>query len=233
MPTNGIVIAIDGPASSGKGTVAKNVARTLGYAYIDTGAMYRSVALLAIEQGLAFSNAESISSLATHMDFRFHWNGNELRVEVRTRGEEWNDVTTALRAEEVGRGASDVATIPGVRAALLGLQRNLAAAGGVVMDGRDIGSVVLPNADLKVFLDANIVARAKRRHQELAQRGEMVAYDTVLEEISSRDAQDTQRHAAPLAHAEDAMYLDTTHMSAQMAAERLVTIARKLALELT
>jgi len=233
MPTNGIVIAIDGPASSGKGTVAKNVARTLGYAYIDTGAMYRSVALLAIEQGLEFSNAEAVSALATHMDFRFHWNGNELRVEVRAHGGEWKNVTAALRAEDVGSGASDVAIIPGVRAALLGLQRNLAAEGGVVMDGRDIGSVVLPDADLKVFLDASLAARAKRRHQELVQRGEMVAYETVLTEISSRDRQDTQRQTAPLAHAEDAMYLDTTNMSAQMAAERLVTIARKLALELT
>lgn len=219
-----ICIAIDGPASSGKGTVARMVAQALDYAYIDSGAMYRTVALLATEAGIDTKDADALERVASGVDFDFRWDGDELKIVADGR-----DVSSDIRLEHVGRGASDVAVLPAVRSALLGRQRALAARGGVVMDGRDIGTVVLPDAELKVFLDASVEERATRRFRELQQRAAPVEYESLIEDIRSRDAQDRGRATAPLVQADDAVYLDTTQMSPAQAAEKIVDIARSRA----
>ena len=218
-----LTIAIDGPASSGKGTVARLVARDLGYAYIDTGAMYRAVALVALERGVPLSDGPAVAAQVSGLDFRFSWDGTALRLALGDR-----DVTTAIRAEDVGRGASDVAVHPAVRAALLDRQRALARSGGVVMDGRDIGTVVLPDAQIKIFLDAAPDERARRRHRELVARGVPSDYDTVLREIIARDVQDSTRAAAPLKPAPDAHRLDSTDHTADSMAARIVRMARQM-----
>ena len=223
MPRS-ITIAIDGPASSGKGTVARTVARRLNYAYIDTGAMYRSVALAAQRRGLDLAHADELGQLTTTLEFQFRWSDSGLRIIVN--GEDWSD---AIRTETVGKGASDVAVHAPVRAALLERQRALAREGGIVMDGRDIGSVVLPDADLKIFLDASVDERARRRHAELVARGLDVSLDTIRNEVSERDHQDRTRAEAPLIQTEDAVYLDTTAMSAEASAEQIVQMVSDLA----
>ena len=223
MPRS-ITIAIDGPASSGKGTVARTVAKRLDYAYIDTGAMYRSVALAAQRRGLDLAHAEELGELTATLEFQFRWADGGLRVIVN--GEDWSD---AIRTETVGKGASDVAVHAPVRAALLERQRALAREGGIVMDGRDIGSVVLPDADLKIYLDASVDERARRRHAELVARGLDVNLDTIRHEVSERDHQDRTRTEAPLIQTEDAVYLDTTAMSAEASAEKIVQMASNMA----
>jgi cytidylate kinase len=220
----GIRIAIDGPASSGKGTVARMVAQALDYAYIDSGAMYRTVALLASEAEIDLTDADALEELACSLAFDFQWDGADLHIIVNGR-----DVSSAIRLEHIGRGASDVAILPQVRSALLGRQRALAAAGSVVMDGRDIGTVVLPEAELKVFLDASVEERATRRYRELQQRSAAIEYDRLIEEIRSRDEQDRGRETAPLKQANDAVYMDTTQLSPAQAASQIVEIARRRA----
>jgi cytidylate kinase len=219
--TRRINIAIDGPASSGKGTVAREVARALGYAYVDTGAIYRAVAFAADAAGVPWSDEERVAALARALPLRFSWAEARLRVMLGD-----DDVTDAIRAEHVGRGASAVAVLPAVRAALLDLQRGLAAHGGVVMDGRDIGTVILPGAELKVFLDAAPAERARRRTLELRARGEPADEGTVLREIVARDAQDSGRATAPLRAADDAIHVDTTALSAAEAREAVLALAR-------
>jgi len=200
-----LAIAIDGPASSGKGTVARTVARTLGYAYIDTGAMYRAVALRAQEEGIDLGDGARLGALAASIDFRFRWDGEQLQILDGER-----DLSREIRTETVGRGASAVAVLPAVRAALLGRQRALGADGGVVMDGRDIGTVVLPDAGLKIFLDAAPSERARRRHAELVLKDPGLTYEVVLADLIARDKQDSQRAAAPLRRAEGARLVDST-----------------------
>ena len=217
-----IAVAIDGPGSSGKGTVARDVARALGFAYVDTGAMYRAVALFSQRAGVHWADGIRVAGVAQALEFRFDWNGAALRVFV---GRE--DVTSAIRTAEMGSGASRVSAHPEVRAALLGLQRALAAAGGVVMDGRDIGTVVLPTAELKVYLDAALDERARRRHTELAVAHPELSIDEVRTALADRDRRDTQRAVAPLRRAPDAVYLDTTGLSATDAANRIVALARE------
>ncbi len=212
-----LVIAVDGPASSGKGTVARGVARALGYQYVDTGAMYRAVALTAEKRGVSWEDGPALAALAAGLDFRFSWDGDVLRVEVDGR-----DLTSALRREGFGRGASAVSALPEVRAALLARQRDLGRQGGVVMDGRDIGTVVLPDADLKVYLDADLEERALRRHEELLRRGTVVSYQEVLDALAARDAQDRERPVAPLRQADDAVYLDTTRLSIRQAIDAVL-----------
>ena len=218
-----ITIAIDGPASSGKGTVARLVAQTLGYAYIDSGSMYRAVAFCAQSDGVSWDNEIKLAEMTKKIDFAFQWTGSVLRL--RVNGE---DVTEELRDEEIGNGASRVALHPMVRSVLLEQQRAMASRGGVVMDGRDIGSVVLPEADLKIYLDASASERARRRTHELNMRGVVVEYATVEREILKRDEQDKNREIAPLIQVEDAAYLDTTRRTAQQAAAEIVQMAMKL-----
>lgn len=217
-----ITIAVDGPASSGKGTVARGVARALGYQYIDTGAMYRAVALVARERGVGWRDEDGVAALAAALVFRFLWDGDVLRVHVDGR-----DITRELRQDDVGKGASDVSALPKVRAALLTLQRELGRRGGIVMDGRDIGTVVLPDAELKVFLDADPDERARRRHEELIRRGAVVSYQQVRDALEARDKQDRERPVAPLCQAADAVYLDTTNLTIRQATDAVLALAHE------
>ena len=217
-----INIAIDGPASSGKGTVARLVAADLGYAYIDSGAMYRAVALFARRDARSWEDESALVDTVQQLRFRFAWQEFNLRVSVN--GE---DVTDELRNEEIGRGASAVALFPEVRRCLLEQQRNMGAHGGIVMDGRDIGTVVLPKARLKIFLDASVRERALRRTQELQQRGEDAVLEDVENELVARDAQDRNRKTAPLLQASDAVYIDTTGRTAEAVADDIVQIAKQ------
>ncbi len=211
-----IAIAVDGPGSSGKGTVARCVAETLGYQFVDTGAMYRTVGLHALRAGVPVVDAAAATVIAASLRFRFTFANGALRVEAN--GE---DLTHEIRGEAVGAAASAVAVHPGVREALLGLQRSLGAAGGVVMDGRDIGTVVLPEAELKVYLDASLDERARRRWRDHPER----AFEAVRAELAARDHQDSTRAVAPLRCAEDAVRIDSTGLGVDAVVARIVTLA--------
>lgn len=217
-----IAIAVDGPGSSGKGTVARKVARALGYQYVDTGAMYRAVALLADRRGVAWTNEAALVALTAGLDFRFVWDGESLRVLV-----DGEDVSAPIRIDAIGQGASRVSALPGVRAALLDLQRALGAAGGVVMDGRDIGTVVLPDAELKIYLDATLEERAARRHDELVRRGEVVSLHEVATKLAERDRLDMKREVAPLRAADDAVHLDTTELTPRQALDAVLRLVQQ------
>jgi CMP/dCMP kinase len=216
----GIRIAIDGPASSGKGTVARRVARALGYAYVDTGAMYRAVGLSALNAGIPLSNEARLATLARALRFHFSWTVDGLRVQVDDQ-----DISEAVRSEEAGQAASAVAVLGEVRAALLDLQQRLGDGGAVVMDGRDIGTVILPNAELKVFLDASVDVRAQRRHAEIQKRGAATTFTQVRAELVARDAQDSGRAVAPLCQATDAVRLDSTKLTPDEVVARVLALA--------
>lgn len=209
------IVAIDGPAGAGKSTVARRVAERLGFIRVDTGAIYRSVALLAQERGLR-GEAE-IAELAEGLPLRFE--GERVLVGPR-------DVSRAIREPEVSQAASVVSAMPRVRAALLELQRRIARAhpGGAVMEGRDIGTVVFPDAEVKVFLTASVLERARRRHEELAERGVPQPLEDVKREIEARDARDEGRAAAPLRRAEDAVLVDTTGKSVDAVVDEIVEL---------
>lgn len=216
-----IAIAIDGPSASGKGTVAKGVARALRYQYVDTGAMYRAVAYVARQRGVSWDDEARLAPLAAGLRFSFSFDGELLRMNV-----DGEDLTTAIRTDEIGRGASDVSKLQGVRDALLGLQQAMGAAGGVVMDGRDIGTVVLPDARLKVYLDADVEERAQRRYAEMVQRGVNTTLQETRTGLVARDKQDMERAHAPLRQADDAVRVDTTGMSIPDAIDRVLALAR-------
>jgi cytidylate kinase len=216
----GFAIAIDGPASSGKGTVARLVARELGFAYIDTGAMYRAVALLGARAGLDLRDGPPLAELIRGLRFTFTFTDGAFRIAVN--GE---DVSRAIRRQQVGQGASAVATLPEVRQALLETQRALATEQGVVMDGRDIGTVVLPQAQLKIYLDAEATVRARRRYEELAGRGVEVPLAEVLAELQARDAQDAGRAVAPLSQAADAVSIDSTDLTPEAIVRQVLRLA--------
>ena len=200
-----ISVAIDGPSGAGKSSLAKRLAADLGYVYVDTGAMYRAIGLYATRQGADLHSAEAVSALlpAITLDIRLE-NGTQ---HVYLNGE---DVSEAIRAEAIGMAASAVSALPPVRAFLLDTQRSLAANQNVLMDGRDIGTVVLPDATVKIFLTASAEARAQRRRKELEEKGQPADYETVLADIRQRDYQDTHREIAPLKQAEDAILVDTS-----------------------
>jgi cytidylate kinase len=216
-------IAVDGPASSGKGTVARAVARLLGYQYVDTGAMYRSVALRARRAGIDWSDPDGLAAIAKALVFEFVWNGDVLHVVV-----DGEDVTTAIRSAELGGGASTVSAHPAVRTALLGLQRDLGHRGGVVMDGRDIGTVVLPDADVKVYLDAALEERALRRHEELLRAGETLSFHEVKAQLAARDKADMERAVAPLRRAEDAFTIDSSNMTIRQAVDAVLAVVARV-----
>ena len=219
-----VCIAIDGPASSGKGTVARSVAKALDYAYIDSGAMYRSVALLAEAASVSWSDEGALAELIEGLEFDFRWNGDHLRVVVNG-----TDVTNEIRMERIGRGASDVATYAAVRAGLVERQRVLAQGGGVVMDGRDIGTVVLPKAQVKIYLDASVEERAKRRFLELQEKGQRVRLEHIEAEVLARDEQDKNRAESPLRQAHDAIYVDSTALTPAEAAQKIVDLVHSIA----
>ena len=216
-------IAIDGPAGAGKSTLARALARELGYLYVDTGAIYRTVALRAREAGADPSDPEQVAPLLEDLDLRMDYGGDGVqRMYLSGR-----DVTEAIRENEISALASQVAALPAVREFLLEFQRKQAREHDVVMDGRDIGTVVLPQAGVKIFLTAAPEARARRRTAELLQRGQDADFDEILREIRQRDKQDENRPVAPLRQAEDAALLDTTNLDLKGSLEALLTLVRE------
>jgi len=217
------VVAIDGPAGAGKSTVARELARRLGYTLVDTGALYRGVALAAKERGVRWDDGPALGVLAASLRLAFatHPDGvQRLPVDGRDRSDD-------IRTPEISMGASDVSKLPEVRAALLGIQRELGREGGVVLEGRDIGTVVFPDAEAKVFLTASAEKRARRRVAELEARGVPADFDRTLQEVQTRDAQDQNRAVAPLKPAPDSVVLDTTDLSIEQVVQRLLELVRR------
>jgi CMP/dCMP kinase len=218
-----LIIAIDGPVGSGKSTAARRVAELLEYVYIDTGAMYRALALKAIRRGVGLDAGDELSALArdTRIDLSAAGGG----VQKVTLDSE--DVTAAIRTPEVSQAASRIAVIPDVRHVLVAEQRRAGAAGGVVMEGRDIGSVVFPDADLKIYLSASAEVRARRRWSEHQAKGEDVDLARTLEEVLQRDQRDRGREASPLIRAEDAVLVDSSAMESEEVARLVELLARE------
>ena len=212
------VIAIDGPSASGKGTVAARVAAALGWHYLDSGALYRLVALVALEGGLRLDDEAPLAREAAAMDIAF------AEGSVRLAG---RDVSVAVRGEAVGIAASQVAAHPAVRRALLERQRAFRRPPGLVADGRDMGSIVFPDAPLKVFLTADVATRAERRHKQLMEKGMYGKMADVVEELTRRDERDSSRPVAPLKHYPDAVFLDTTSLTIDQAVERILGLWRE------
>ena len=215
-------IAIDGPAGAGKSTVAKAVAKRLGYIYVDTGAMYRAMALHLLRQGVDTGDAAAVSAASRHADITISYADGVQQVLLY--GE---NVTGLLRTEEVGNMASVSSANPDVRAKLVELQQALAARENVVMDGRDIGTCVLPQADVKVYLTASAACRAKRRYDELQAKGESCDLAAIEEDIRERDERDMTRAISPLRQAEDAVLVDSSDMTVEEVIEKIASLARK------
>jgi len=217
-----LIIAIDGPVGSGKSTLARRVAALMGYIYVDTGAMYRSVALKALRHGVSLEATEQLTALAgrTRIDLR----AEDGTQRVFLDGE---DVTAAIRMPEVAQAASKVAVVPGVRKVLVAEQRRAGERGGVVMEGRDIGSVVFPDAQLKIFLTASPEIRAERRWREHQQKGDAIDLARTLEEIRERDRRDRERSTSPLVRAQDAVVVDSTAMEPEEVARLVVMLANE------
>lgn len=221
MSRQNIQIAIDGPAGAGKSTIAQAVAKRLNLFYLDTGAMYRAVAYAACRRGVALDNEDELAALIQNLDIVFD---HAKAQRVWCNGE---DVTAAIRSPEVSRAVSAVAAYPKVRNQLVRLQQAEAKRGDVVMDGRDIGTLVMPEAALKIFLTASPAERARRRWQELTARGENVDLDTIARDMAKRDELDSQRKASPLKPAEDALIIDTTGKPAAEIVEKIITLAKE------
>lgn len=217
-----IQIAIDGPSGAGKSTMARLLAKQLRFVYVDTGAMYRAVGLFAQRAGLEEGEIEKIVPMLEKIQINIQYIQGEQRVFLN--GE---DVSEAIRTEKSGRYASAVSALPAVRQFLLGLQRRLAENENVIMDGRDIGTVILPQAQVKIFLTASPEERARRRFAELREKGQPADYDQVYQDLLERDRRDSQRAAAPLRPAEDAETLDATAYSLEETLERLKQIVRE------
>jgi cytidylate kinase len=212
------VITIDGPTASGKGTITRLLAQRLGWHFLDSGALYRLVALAATKHGIAFDDVESLQPLAAHLDVQFVTDDGAEEMAVLLEGE---DVTLELRTETCGDGASQVAAIPEVREALLARQRAFREPPGLVADGRDMGTVVFPDAVVKIFLTASAEERARRRYNQLKDKGLSVTMRTLLDEIAARDARDRDRAASPLVPAEDAVVLDSSELNIDQVVDHL------------
>lgn len=217
-----INIAIDGPAGAGKSTIARQLAAKLGYIYVDTGALYRAVGVNAMRKGMDTKNAQQVTSILGETKVSLRFVDGEQRVFL---GDE--DVSLAIRTPEASMAASNVSAIPAVREFLFDLQRNIAKENDCLMDGRDIGTVVLPEAQVKIFLTASAEVRAKRRYDELLAKGMKAEYNEVLEEMIQRDYQDSHRAIAPLKQADDAVLVDTSEMNLEQVLEALETIVKE------
>ena len=216
-------IAIDGPAGAGKSTLARQLAKELGFLYVDTGAIYRTVALAVLRAGADPADPAQVVPLLEGMNIQMGYGGDG----VQRMGLGPEDVTEAIREHRISGAASKVSAIPAVRAFLLDYQRGLSRAHDIVMDGRDIGTVVLPNADVKIFLTAAPEARARRRLLELEQRGQEADFGAILHDIKERDFQDEHRPVAPLKRAEDAVLLDTTNLNLEQSCDRLLSLIKE------
>ncbi|MBV9947953.1 MAG: (d)CMP kinase [Myxococcales bacterium] len=223
------IVAIDGPAGAGKSTVARRLAETLDYTLVDTGAIYRAVALAAERAGVSWGDGRAVAELAQALVarrglvFESGGGGDARGVRVWLDGE---DVAQSIRTASIASGASQVSAHPAVRDALLELQRQAGRAGGVVLEGRDIGTVVFPDAEVKFFLTARPEVRARRRHEELSAKGTAATFEQTLAEVLRRDARDTERPVAPLRRADDATLLDNSDISVDETVERMVAVIR-------
>ncbi len=215
------VITVDGPSASGKGTISSRVAHALGWHMLDSGALYRLVGYAAIKQSTSLDDTAGLERIARNLDVRFvaDSNGGESTIYL---GDE--NVTLAIRTEESGQAASTVAAIPQVRSALLDRQRAFQQLPGLVADGRDMGTVVFPDAELKIYLTASAEERAKRRHKQLMDKGISANLAQLFDEIAERDKRDSQRTTAPLKPAKDAVELDTTHMTISEVVDRIIAL---------
>ena len=219
-----IAVAIDGPAGAGKSTMAKKAAAELGFVYVDTGAIYRAVGLACIKKGIDEGNKNAVEKLLQEIDISIVFLNGEQHILLNDI-----DVSEEIRTENVSMAASTVSAIPEVRKFLLDLQRNFAKRDNVIMDGRDIGTVVLPNAQVKIFLTASPEIRAKRRVLQLAEKGEEADYATVLTDIVKRDYNDTNREIAPLKPAENAVIVDTSNMTLEESVKKISEIIKERA----
>lgn len=215
-------VAIDGPAGAGKSTMARRAAAELNFVYVDTGAIYRTVAYAVAEHGIRPDETEKIDALLPKLDLKLAWQDGVQHMYLDGR-----DVSAKIRLPEVSAMASKVSALPSVRAFLLDTQRNVAKTNSVIMDGRDIGTVVLPNADVKIYLSASAQVRARRRFIELQEQGSNDTYEEVLQDMIERDYRDMHREIAPLKQADDAVLLDTSELSLEESIEALLKIVRE------
>ena len=215
----GYNVAIDGPAGAGKSTIAKLVAKEKGYIYVDTGAMYRGLAIHFIKRGLKAEDIKGIVEACKDAEVSIVYENDVQQIYLN--GE---NVTAMLRTEEVGNMASKTSAIPAVREKLLELQRTLAREKDVIMDGRDIGTNILPNADVKIYLTASVETRATRRYKELLEKGENCVYEEIAQDIKERDERDMNREIAPLKQAEDAIYIDSSNMTIEEVVNKVIEI---------
>ncbi len=213
-----IAIAIDGPAGAGKSTIAKAAAKSLGFIYVDTGAMYRALGLFALRNSVAPDDREAVKELLAKVELKLARNENKEQLVILC-GE---DVSGLIRTEQVSMAASRISAIPEVREFLLTLQRDMAKTSDVIMDGRDIGTVVLPDAKVKIFLTASAEIRARRRYDELIAKGEDALYEDVLKDVIERDNNDMNRPIAPLKPAEDSILVDTSELTLQESIDLLI-----------
>ena len=219
----GFAMAIDGPAGAGKSTIAKLTGKKLGLTYIDTGAMYRATAYYFVKNDVNPDNEAEVNKACESINISIEYNAEGQQVILND-----NNITSHLREEAIGKMASRVAKLSRVRSKLVALQREMAANGKVIMDGRDIGTCVLPNAEAKVYLTASSKVRAKRRYDELVAKGQQLEYKDVLDDLIKRDYQDSHREIAPLKPAEDSVTLDTGDMNFEQSLDALVSLINKM-----
>ena len=218
-----IAIALDGPAGAGKSSIAKRAAKALGYIYVDTGALYRTIGLAAMRAGVEPQPSDEVDSLLSRITVSLEFNEQGEQV-VLLDGE---DVSDLIRTPEASMMASKISAVPSVRAYLLDLQRDMAKTHNVIMDGRDIGTVVLPDAKVKIFLTASPEARAERRYKELVEKGTDTTYEEVLRDVKERDYNDSHRAIAPLKPAEDSILVDTTELDFEQSVEAIINVIKE------